>query len=108
MPTISWRGFKSLFLFYHINISYNGRTTTTIFKGGIFMTGKITDGFTALLLILVVIFALVSCASCGTETRRTEDNDNFKEIQVNEIQVNTIQYENVMTENIITENTITE
>lgn len=67
------------------------------------MTGKITDGFTALLLILVVIFALMSCASCGTETRRTEDNDHFNEIQVNTIHVEEIQYETILTENIITE-----
>ena len=67
------------------------------------MTGKLLDGATALILIIVAICAIVSFTSCSTNEKKTETNDHFNEIQVNTIHVEEIQYETILTENIITE-----
>lgn len=67
------------------------------------MTKKIVDFMTALILIIVGIFCLISLCSCNEAPKKTEDNDHFNEIQVNTIHVEEIQYETILTENIITE-----
>lgn len=61
-------------------------------------------------IVIMAIMAMVALTSCGTDKKKVQEDDHFKEINVVPVEVKEIQYSNetILTERIITENIITE
>lgn len=61
-------------------------------------------------MIAIAVISIVALTSCGTDKKKVQEDDHFKEINVVPVEVKEIQYSNetILTERIITENIITE
>lgn len=61
-------------------------------------------------IIAIALITMAALTGCGTDKKKVQEDDHFKEINVVPVDVKEIQYctETILTERILTENIITE